>query len=60
MLEVFSLFHQPIVLKFKMGLGMGSNNYVELMALKDMMKCALERDLSHIQIFGDSSMVING
>jgi len=46
-------------IKFKVGLGDGSNNYDECMALKLLMKYALERDLKKIQIFSYSTMTID-
>lgn len=33
--------------------------YVEFMALRLLLKYALERNLTHIQIYGDSSLVTN-
>ena len=42
-----------------MGLGTGSNNYVELMALKILLCFGIERNYKKIQIFGDSSVIIN-
>ena len=44
---------------FKAGLGVGSNNYVELSALKLLIILALNKLISNIQIFGDSLLVIN-
>jgi ribonuclease HI len=46
-------------LKFKAGLVRGSNNYAEFMASIIPIECPLEKDVKHIQIFGDSSFVIN-
>jgi ribonuclease HI len=42
-----------------MGLGRGTNNYVELLALKLLLLYAREKYILHIQIFGDSMNVIN-
>ena len=42
-----------------MGLGTGTNNYAELMALKLLLCFAIERGCKRIQIFGDSLIVIN-
>jgi ribonuclease HI len=45
--------------KFKAGLGPESNDYAEFQALKLLLKGALDRNVKHIQIFDDSSLVIN-
>jgi ribonuclease HI len=45
--------------KIKMGLGPGSNNYVELMSLKLLLTFVGEKGITTIQIFGDSLNVIN-
>lgn len=45
-------------LRFKAGTGQGSNNFSELMALKLLLTLALECGLSHLQVFGDSLLVI--
>jgi ribonuclease HI len=42
-----------------MGLGRGTNNYVELMALKLLLLFTREKGIQQIQIFGDSMNVIN-
>ena len=44
---------------FKAGLGLGTNNYVELCALKLLLLLARRNSLAKIQIFGDSQFVIN-
>ena len=44
---------------FKDGLGFGTNNLVELCALKLLFSLARENHISKIQIFGDSQLVIN-
>ena len=44
---------------FKAGLGLGTNNYAELCALKLLLFLARRNSLSKIQIFGDSQLVIN-
>jgi ribonuclease HI len=43
----------------KLGLGQGTNNYAELLTLKLLLTFAKEKDLRHIQIFGDSMIVVN-
>jgi len=43
----------------KMGLEQGSNNYVELMALKLLITFAGEKGIKSIHIFGDSMTIIN-
>jgi hypothetical protein len=42
-----------------MGLGPGTNNYAELMALKLLLTFAGEKGINSLQIFGDSMVVIN-
>ena len=44
---------------FKAGLGVGTNNYAELYALKLLLRLALDKQVSKIQVFGDSLLVIN-
>ena len=44
---------------FKASLGIGTNNYAELCALKLLFTLARENHISKIQIFGDSQLVIN-
>ena len=44
---------------FKAGLGVGTNNLAELYALKLLLILALDKQLSNIQVFGDSLLVIN-
>jgi len=42
-----------------MGLGKGTNNYAQLMALLLLLKTTNEQGLLSIQLFGDSMNVIN-
>ena len=44
---------------FKAGLGIGSNNFVEICALKLLLTLAKEKNIVKIQLFGDSQLVIN-
>ena len=44
---------------FKVGLGLGTNNFAELCALKLLLILARRHSLDKIQIFGDSQLVIN-
>ena len=44
---------------FKAGLGMGTNNFAELYALKLLLTLARRNSVDKIQIFGDSQLVIN-
>ena len=44
---------------FKAGLGEGSNNFTELYALKLLLTLALDKQVSRIQVYGDSLLVIN-
>jgi ribonuclease HI len=43
----------------KAGLGTGSNNYSELMALKLLLLFAVEQGCRSLQVFGDSLVIIN-
>ena len=45
--------------KIQMGLGEGTNNYVELLGLKLLLCFALAKGYKCLQIFGDSLIVIN-
>jgi ribonuclease HI len=45
--------------KMKWGLGPGTNNFAELMALKLLLTFAGEKGISNLQIFGDSMVIIN-
>ena len=49
--------HNYILLK--VGFGEGSNNFVELNAIRFLMSKALEWGVQLIQIFGDSKITIN-
>ena len=44
---------------FKAGLGIGTNNLADLYALKLLLILALDKQISKIQVFGDSLLVIN-
>jgi len=44
---------------FRAGLGMGSNNYAEIMALKLLIHFSVEKNIKRIHIFGDSFVIIN-
>ena len=44
---------------FKAGLGMGTNNFAELCALKLLLLLARRNSMDKIQVFGDSQLVIN-
>ena len=44
---------------FKAGLGFGTNKYAELIGLKLLLTLSLEHNYKHLQIFGDSQLVIN-
>jgi ribonuclease HI len=45
--------------KFKAGLGSGTNNSAELLALRCLLKLANENRIERMQAFGDSLLVIN-
>ena len=57
--RVVLYFDSQNYLFFKTRLGVGSNNFVELSALRLLMSKALERGVRSIQIFGDSKIIIN-
>ena len=44
---------------FSAGLGLGTNNYAELLALKLLINLDLKQGVQTLQIFGDSQLVIN-
>jgi ribonuclease HI len=44
--------------KFRVGLGQGKNNYVELLALKLFLMLVCERRVTRLQVFGGSLNVI--
>eukprot|EP00253_Pinus_taeda_P001922 PITA_01922 len=46
-------------LKASVGLGLGSNNFAELVALRLLMCWTLQKNILRIQIYGDSMNVIN-
>jgi hypothetical protein len=45
--------------QFKVGLGEGKNMYVEFMALVFLIKCAMDKNIKHIWISKEYSLVIN-
>jgi ribonuclease HI len=45
--------------KISMGLGLGTNNHAELMALKLLLLFEVDKNISSLHIFGDSLLVIN-
>ena len=45
--------------QISMGLGSGTNNYAELMALKLLLCFAIESNCKKLQVFGDSLVIIN-
>ena len=47
-----------IISYLSLGLGAGTNNYVELMMLKLLLCFAIERNCKKVQVFGDSMVVI--
>ena len=52
-------FYEDHYISFKERLGFGTSNYVELLGIKFLLKLALEKQLTKIQVFGDSHLVIN-
>jgi hypothetical protein len=55
------VLHLSEILSFhiKLGLGQGTNNYADLLTLKLELLFAKEKELWHLQIFGDSMIVVN-
>ena len=45
-------------INFKFGMGNGSNNFSELISLKLVLTLALEHGVAHLQVSGDSLLVI--
>ena len=52
-------FKDDHFITFKAGLGIGSNNFAELSAVKLLIYLALDKQISRFQIYGDSLLVIN-
>ena len=44
---------------FKAGLGFGTNNFAEIIGLKLLLTLSLHHNFKHLQVFGDSQLVIN-
>ena len=44
---------------FSAGLGLGTNNFAELLALKLLITLALKQGVQSLQVFGDSQLVMN-
>lgn len=47
------------VYKIQMGLGRGTNNFVELILAKNLIHFALSKNCHHLQLFGDSQIICN-
>lgn len=45
--------------QINLGLGGGTNNETEFMVCKSLILYALEKGVTHLQVFGDSLLVIN-
>lgn len=58
--DVVLFFSESHYCKIKMGLGLGTNNYAKLVSLKLLLLFAKERNVKSLQIFGDSTTVVNG
>jgi len=52
-------FSDTRYIKFKAGLDVGTNNLTELMAIKPLLRCAFDRNITRLQIFGNSTLAIN-
>ena len=46
-------------IKFKVGLHLVTNNWIELIDINRLLNIALDKGVLHIQVFGDSSLSIN-
>ena len=55
---ILFFFPTNCYISFKAGLGHGTNNFVELLGLKLLLKLALENNITNLQVFGDSQLVI--
>lgn len=53
------LFQISQFIHIKEGLGLGSNNFAEFQVLKLLLKCAKDWNISRLQVYGDSLLVIN-
>ena len=51
--------HDDHYFTYKAGMGFGTNNFADLLALKLLLTLALENQITIIHIFGDSQLVIN-
>ena len=58
-LEVCYFYQMFTFFSFKAGLGLGTNNFAELCALKLLLILARRNLLDKIQFFSDSQLVIN-
>lgn len=45
--------------KIQMGLGRGTNNYAEFLTAKFLIQYALHKHCTHLQLFGDSRLIVN-
>ena len=52
--------NQSHFFQISLGLGTGTNSYAELMTLKLLLCFSNERNCRHLQVYGDSMVVING
>ena len=58
-LVVYFIYRMSIILPFSAGLGMGTNNFAQLLSLKALLTLALEHEIHTLEIFGDYQLVIN-
>lgn len=56
---VVLFFNIQNYITFKEGLGLGTNNFIELCALRLLITKVLEWAVRNLQIFGDSKIIIN-
>jgi ribonuclease HI len=57
--ECLLYFSHSHFIKFKAWIGLRSNNYAELQALRLLLKCAKDQNIKNMQVFNNSSLVIN-
>ena len=44
---------------YRVRLGLGTNNFAEVMALKSLIHFVVEKNIKRLQIYGDSFIIIN-
>jgi ribonuclease HI len=52
-------FFDSHFIKYKVGLAMGTNNSTELLALRNLLKLAIEKGIDKMKFFSDCLLIIN-